>query len=434
MNFSNVGNVLNNTYQYTNKTQKNVANSTNFMESLQGAAGTALTGVEAYTEYLKEKYGNVMIKSVGKDQKSMDALGASTFGTGNVVIAPNILEQMANDTEKAAYYEAKIQNYFDSVPRYQAELSAMGHEIHSSGIVIHPDGTVTHYISGDLKPEVRAKIEAGIKAEQEAKQKRREMYQELSQEAADRRREFMEMQFHKQAMQVALDDRILDTETNYCLVDQSQAATSAVSVYENTIILEEHKMAINGIGTTSYPAGYETRRTERNTTSKNFAKQAAEAAQAAGQAIAVLHGADEGSGDIAIFSGAELVSGSSISVYKTQDFDPENPVYKVKIWDKSGNVTERMVDVSKVDPKNCDTAEMYAYTANLKERGKGSFEDTVLKAVVAKSVKDAESSSGAWSFSDKVDWVKIVNDIMQSEYRYGDLKGYMEWKKFLSFL
>lgn len=195
-------------------------------------------------------------------------------------------------------------------------------------------------------------------------------------------------------------------------------------------------MSINGIGTASYlAAGYETRKTERSAAGGNFAKQAAEAAQAAGQAAAVLHGADEGSGDITIFSGAELVSGSSYSVYKTQDFDPENPVYKVKIWDKSGNVTEQMVDVSKVDPKNCSTIEMYAYTANLKESGEGSFEDTVLKAAVAKAVKNAEQrSSGSWSFSEKTDWVKIVNNIMQSEYRYGDLKGYMEWKKFLGFL
>lgn len=60
--------------------------------------------------------------------------------------------------------------------------------------------------------------------------------------------------------------------------------------------------------------------------------------------------------------------------------------------------------------------------------------NTVLKAVIAKSVKDAESSSGTWSFSDKTDWVKFVNDIMQSKCRYGDLKGYMEWKNFLGFL
>ncbi len=189
-------------------------------------------------------------------------------------------------------------------------------------------------------------------------------------------------------------------------------------------------MNVSGIEAAGYQiAGHETRKTERNVAGGNFAKQAAEAAQ-----TVTLHGADEGTGDITIFSGAEIVSGSSYSVYKTQDFDSENPVYKVKIWDKSGNVTERMVDVSKVDPKNCDAVEMYAYTADLKESGKGSFEDTVLKAVVAKSVKDAESSSGTWSFSDRFDWAKIVNDLMQSSYQYGDLKGYMEWKKFLGFL
>lgn len=194
-------------------------------------------------------------------------------------------------------------------------------------------------------------------------------------------------------------------------------------------------MSISGIGTTYYPTGYETKRTEQKATGGNFARQAAEAAQAAGTApVVTLHGAEEGTGDIAIFSGAEVVSGTSFSVYRTQDFDLENPVYKVKMWDESGNVTEQMVDVSKIDPKNCNTVEMYAYTAHLKESGKGSFEDTVLKAAVAKSVQDAESNSGTWSFLEKVDWVKVVNDIMQSSYQYGDLKGYMEWKKFLDLL
>ena len=190
-------------------------------------------------------------------------------------------------------------------------------------------------------------------------------------------------------------------------------------------------MSISGIGAAGYPAaGYETRRTERNVAGRNFAEQAADATQA----TATLHGAEKGSGDIAISSWADVVSGSSISVYKTQDFDAANPVYKVKTWDKSGNVTEQMVDVSKVDPKNCDTAELYAFTANLKESGKGSFEDTVLKAVVAKTVKDRESASGSFHFSEKTDWTKIVKDIMDSEYCYGDLKGYMEWKQFLDYL
>ena len=193
-------------------------------------------------------------------------------------------------------------------------------------------------------------------------------------------------------------------------------------------------MNIHGIKATEYPAaGYETKKVKRNVSERNFAEQMA---QASGNTSTVtLHGADEGTGDITVSAWADVVSGSSVSVYKTQDFNQENPVYKVKIWDKSGNVTERMVDASKIDPKNCDTAQMYVYASHLKESGKGSFEDTVLKTVIAKAVKNAEQRSyGSWNFSEKTDWVKIVNDIMQSEYRYGDLKSYMEWKQFSGLL
>ena len=90
-------------------------------------------------------------------------------------------------------------------------------------------------------------------------------------------------------------------------------------------------MSINGIGAAGYPAaGYEAKKTGRNVAGGNFAKHAVEAAQT----TATLHGADEGSGDIAISLWADVVSGSSISVYKTQDFDASNPVYKVKTFGK----------------------------------------------------------------------------------------------------
>lgn len=145
--------------------------------------------LEEYQEYLRRRYGNVLVRNVGSDQKSMDRLGAETAGMGNVVIAPNILQEMAEDPEKAAYYEGKIQAYYDSLPRMKAELSMMGHEIHSSGVVIHKDGTVTYYVSGDLKPEVRARIEARMKEEAEEKAKRRKYYMKLGEEAAQRRRD-----------------------------------------------------------------------------------------------------------------------------------------------------------------------------------------------------------------------------------------------------
>ncbi len=196
-------------------------------------------------------------------------------------------------------------------------------------------------------------------------------------------------------------------------------------------------MNVSRIGASGYVmSGHETRKSERNAPEGDFTKQAMEAEQKAGTAPAVtLGGAEGGTREKAVSSWVDVASGLSLAVYRTQGFDPENPVYKVKTQDRLGNVTEQMVDVSKVDPKNCDTAEMYAYTASLRESGKGSFEDTVLKAAMAKAVKNAEQrNSGAWSFSEKTDWVEIVNGIMQSKYSYGDLQGYMEWKMFLGLL
>ena len=186
----------------------------------------------------------------------------------------------------------------------------------------------------------------------------------------------------------------------------------------------------------NYPMGYETKGTQKTTFNNDFAGKITDAAQVNGAgAAAVLHGSDEETGDIAVSSWADVVGGSSMTVYKTKDFDPENPVYKVKIWDATGNVTERMVDVSKINPKDCNTFEMYVYTANLKETGKGDFKETVLKAAIAKAASHLEQKTSApWDYSRNINWVETVKDIMQTAYSYGDLKGYLEWKKFLGFL
>lgn len=55
--------------------------------------------------------------------------------------------------------------------------------------MIHPDGTVTYYVTGDLKPEVRARIDAQIRVEDEAKAKRKREYERISEEAAKRWRQ-----------------------------------------------------------------------------------------------------------------------------------------------------------------------------------------------------------------------------------------------------
>jgi len=230
-------------YQYTDKACETAANEASFTEQLQKAReSTDLSKVEAYQKYLEQRFGTVIVQNVGNYQRSVDKFGASISGYNNVVIAPNILEKMANDPEKAAYYEGKIQSALNDFPMHQAALSAMGHEIYSYAVGIDENGVVHKYVTSDLKPEVRAKMEAKVKAEQEAKRARRERYQELSEEAAEKRRELAELQNQKYLMAEALQKSGFDTGADFYLVSQPQVSSAAaayesvVSTYSNIII------------------------------------------------------------------------------------------------------------------------------------------------------------------------------------------------------
>ncbi len=179
-----INNTLTGAYQYSNKM---TANKTNFAEQLQKADRMNTSRVDAYTEYLKSKYGNVRIESVDRDQRSLDKIAKSMSGN-DVVIAPNILEQMATDSEKAAYYEGKIDYFFNTViPKETAICASKGLVFEPCGVVVHEDGTVTYICGCSDSPERVAKVNAINKAKQEKRTAQRKAYQE-------RRIELLEMQ------------------------------------------------------------------------------------------------------------------------------------------------------------------------------------------------------------------------------------------------
>lgn len=186
-------------------------------------------------------------------------------------------------------------------------------------------------------------------------------------------------------------------------------------------------MNVNGIGAAGYPvAVYETRRAQRNTAGNGFAGQMGNVKSTQGTGI-TLHISNPEDGE-AIGSMGD--HDSSVTVYKTKDFDPANPVYKVKVWDAAGNVTERMVDISKVDSKNCDEIDMFAYSSHLSASGK--YPDAQRSFMGTKSNHD--SSNGGSSPFGKENWMDIVKEIMQMQYSAGNLKGYLEYKQFWDFL
>lgn len=193
-----INNTLTGAYQYSNKINEMAADKTNFAEQLQKADEMNTSRVDAYTEYLKSKYGNVRIESVSRDQKGLDKIAKSMSGN-DVVIAPNILEQMANDSEKAAYYERKIDYFFNTViPRETAICASKGLVFEPCGVVVHEDGTVTYICGCSDSPERVAEVNAINKAKQEKRAAQRKAYQERRIELLEMQRQTIEtIYYHK---------------------------------------------------------------------------------------------------------------------------------------------------------------------------------------------------------------------------------------------
>ena len=222
-------------YQYANRTQKTGTNKTGFAEQLQKTGEAADTSkVDVYTEYLRSKYGNVRIQSVGKDKQSLDRAGKSMSGS-DVVIAPNILEQMANDPEKAAYYEGKIDDFFNATPRLKAQFAAQGLDYQPCGVVVHEDGSVTYIGGCGDSPERVAEVNAINKAKREKEAAQRKAGMERSQEAAEERKEQLENIYKQKTMTEFLSIRTMDT-SRVTYTATPEVLSSAITAYEQNIM------------------------------------------------------------------------------------------------------------------------------------------------------------------------------------------------------
>lgn len=216
------------------ETERADTTETSFINQLKETGGTAGTSrVDAYTEYLRSKYGNVRIQNVGKDQQSLDKIGKSMSGS-DVVIAPNILEQMANDTEKAAYYEGKIDDFFNATPMLKASFAAQGLDYQPCGVVIHEDGSVT-YIGGCAdSPERVAEVNAINKAKREKEAAQRKANMERSQEAAEKQKRQMDIAYQKKSMAEFFANRAVDIN-RITYTASLEFMGSAIAAYEKNI-------------------------------------------------------------------------------------------------------------------------------------------------------------------------------------------------------
>ena len=235
MYLGNVTNLMQMAYRNANISQKNSIKNSSFADSLQEVKDANISKVDEYKEHLKSKFGEITVMPVGSDQSSMDKLGAGTSGYGNVVIAPNILEQMANDPEKAAYYEEKIQHHFDTIPETEAFMASIGHVTTSCGVVIHEDGKVTYYLSGEESPEKKAKFEAAQKEKREEKAAKRKENLERSKEAYEKRKNLLELQYRDELIDKMRNGKTVDNMVDFRIVGGNSTVEPVTVAYEQAI-------------------------------------------------------------------------------------------------------------------------------------------------------------------------------------------------------
>ena len=181
-------------------------------------------------------------------------------------------------------------------------------------------------------------------------------------------------------------------------------------------------MSISGIGTSNYTTGYTAKRAVRNASADNF-ENTINTKKSSG--VFTLHYFDNKDGDTAIGACGNK-DGGSVTVYKPKDFDPSNPMYKVREWDSNGNMTERMTNVLEVDPQNADFCDMYAYSCYLTDSGTYSDAQNVFMRARGFSTDDNLSAA--------TNWLNVIKTAMQTQYDAGNMIGYFDYKRFFDFL
>ncbi len=157
---------------------------------VQGA-DSAYATTEEYLSHLKEKYGNIRLETVGRDQKSLERI-AGTMRGDDVIIAPNMLDKMAKDQELASKIEGYIDKAFAQIPKEQAWCSSRGLVYDFEGVIVHEDGTVTVICGCSDSPERIAEVEREHKEKRDKEAANRKAAVERRREEADRHRQLEE--------------------------------------------------------------------------------------------------------------------------------------------------------------------------------------------------------------------------------------------------
>lgn len=194
-------------------------------------------------------------------------------------------------------------------------------------------------------------------------------------------------------------------------------------------------MNVEGIGANRYAWDSEYRVSRRTGAVRSFRKTMENAVnKSQGNVIHGLWGGKNQTGDTVVGAWADASANTSVTVYQPKDFDESNPVYKMKIWDSEGNVTERSVNLKDVDPWKSDSFDMYAYSCYASQSGKHASAVSDYMGTYAHYTDGLMGGSSYYNMLQPTNWLNAVNSIMNMQYGLGNMSGYMGYKGFYDFL
>lgn len=194
-------------------------------------------------------------------------------------------------------------------------------------------------------------------------------------------------------------------------------------------------MNVGGIGANQYAWDSEYRVSRRTGAVTSFRKTMEKAVnKSQGNVIHGLWGEKNQAGDTVVGAWANTSANTSVTVYQPKDFDEKNPVYKMKIWDSEGNVTERSVNLKDVDPWKSDSFDMYAYSCYASRSGKYKPAVSNYMGTYAHYTDGLYGGSSYYNMLQPTNWLSAVNSVMNMQYGLGNISGYMGYKGFYDFL
>ncbi len=188
-------------------------------------------------------------------------------------------------------------------------------------------------------------------------------------------------------------------------------------------------MSISGINNYNYPSYYAGAR--HNTAKTGGRDSGVLSSTSSASSNITLHMSDGGNSGNAL-TAMGFPDGTSASVFQADDYNPADPEYRVRYWDKDGNYTDIMVKVKDIDPQNASYLEMLAYTTygdveGLTKNAFGNF-------MSAAGGVNGDLSYNADSINGKKDYMSTIREYMQLQYESNNLSGYLSYKELYDYM